>query len=126
MALESIAQFNTPGIRSAWPYWQLPTARWQDEMEMTKLYRELLAMTDREKEATIFANAMIHGLRGHGLHDFCNPTPPLIDQTTFIVMACDELETMKTKIHDTTATIRRPTTSNTKLQSSPSSAGDDT
>jgi len=27
MALESIAQFNTPGTRSAWPYWQLPTAR---------------------------------------------------------------------------------------------------
>ena len=126
MALESMTQFNTPGTRSAWPYWQLPSARWQDEMDMTKLLRELLAMTDREKEATISANAMIHELRGHGLHDFCTPTPPLIDQTTFIAMACNELETMKTKFHDTTATIPRPTTSNTKLQSSPSSAGDDT
>ena len=103
-----------------------PTIRWQDEMEMTKLFSELLAMTDREKEATITANAMIHGLRGHGLHDFCSPIPTLIDQTTFITMACDELETMKIEIHGTTATSPRPTTSNTKLQSSPSSAGDDT
>jgi len=122
MALESIAQFNTPGTPSAWPYWQLSTARWQDEMEMTKLYRELLA----EKEATITANAMLHGLRGHGLHDFCSPIPPLIDQTIFIKMAHDELETIKTKIHETKPTNPRPTTSNTKLQSSPSSAGDDT
>jgi len=92
----------------------------------SKLYRELLAMTDREKEATITANAMIHGLRGHGLHEFRRPIPPLIDQTTFITMACDELETMKTKIHETTATSPTPTSSNNKLQSSPSSAGDDT
>jgi len=125
-ALESIAQFKTPGTLSAWPYWKFPTARWEDEMDMTKLYRELLAKMCREKEATITANTMTHGLRWHGLYDFCSPIPQLINQTTFTEMACDELEKMKTKIYETKSTSPRPTTSITKHQSSPSSAGDDT
>ena len=49
-------------------------------------------MTGREKEATVTANKMQHGLRRHGLHDFCSSTPQLIDQTTFTEMACDEIE----------------------------------
>jgi len=126
LVLETIALFRTPGTLSAWPCWKSPTARWEDKMDMTKLFRELLAMTGREKEATITTNAMLLGLRRHGLHDFCNLIPPLIDQTTFTKMACDELKKMKTKIYETQSTSPRPTTSITKLQSSPSSAGDDT
>jgi len=95
-------------------------------MHMTELFGELLAMTGREKEATITANTILHGLHRHGLHDFCSPIPLLIDQTTFTKMACDELEKMKMKTYETKATSPRPTTSITKLQSSPSSAGDDT
>jgi len=125
MALEFIALFRTPGTLSGWPYWKSSTARWEDIMDMTKLFRELLAMTGREKEATITANTMLLGLRHHGLHDFCNPIPPLIDQTTFNKLACDELQKMKTEISETQSTSPRPTTSITKLQSSPSSAGDD-
>jgi len=97
LALEAIAKFETQGTLSAWPYWKPPTARWEDKLDMTQLCRELLAMTDREKELTITANTMLHGLRRHGLHDFCSPTLQLIDQTTFMEMACDELEKMKTK-----------------------------
>ena len=93
---------------------------------MIELFRELLAMTGREKEATITANTMLHALRRHGLHDFCNPIPPLIDQTTFTKLACDELKRIKIKIYETKSKSPRPTTSITKLQSSPSSAGDDT
>jgi len=126
LALESIALFRTSGTLSAWPYWKLPTARWEDKMDMTELFRELLAMTGREKEATVTANTMLHGLHRHGLHDFCSSTPQLINQTTFTEMACDELEKMKTKIYESKATSPRPITSITKPQSSPSSAGDDT
>ena len=111
MALESIAQFKTPGTLSARPYWKSPTARWEDRIDITELFRELLAMTGREKEATITANTMLHGLRRHGLHDLCSPIPQQIDQTTFTEMACDELEKMKTKTYETKATSPRPTTS---------------
>ena len=83
MALETTAHFRTPGTLSAWPYWKFPTARWEDKMEMTQLFRELLAMTGREKELTITANTMLHELHRHSLHDFCGPTPQQIDQTTF-------------------------------------------
>jgi len=65
MALETIALFKTPGTLSAWTYWKLPTARWEDKSDMTQLFRELLAMTDREKELTITANTMLHGLHRH-------------------------------------------------------------
>jgi len=95
-------------------------------MDMTDFFRELLAMMGQEKEATITANSMLHVLRRHGLHDFCSPTPQLINQTTFTEMACDELEKMKSKTYETKATRPRPITSITKLQSSPSSVGDDT
>jgi len=104
MALESIAQFKTPGTLSTW---------------------ELLAMTGREKEATITANTILHGLRRHGLHDFGSPILQLIDQTTLTEMAC-ELEKMEKKTYKIKTTSPRPTTSITKLQSAPSSAGDDT
>jgi len=97
MALGVIAKFETQGTLSAWPYWKPPTARWEDNLDMTQLFRELLAMTDREKELTITTNTMLHGLHRHGLHESCSPAPPLIDQTTFMEMACDELEKMKKK-----------------------------
>jgi len=126
MALETIALSRTPGTLSAWPYWKSPTARWEDKMDMTELFRELLAMTCREKEATITVNTILLGLCRHGLHDFCNPIAPLINQTTCTKLACDELKKMKTKIYETKSTSPRLTTPITKLQSSPSSAGDDT
>jgi len=97
MALDVIANFETPGTLSAWPYWKPPTARWEDKLDMTQLFRELLAMKDREKELAITANTMLHGLHRHGIHDFCSPTPQLIDQTTFTEMACDELEKVEKK-----------------------------
>jgi len=126
MALETIALFRTPGTLSAWLYWKFPTARWENKMDMTQLFRELLAMTGREKELTITANTMLHGLHRHGLHDFCGSTPQKIDQTTLTEMACDELEKMKTNIYESKAISSSPITPITKPQSSPSSAGVDT
>ena len=41
--------------------------------------RDLLAMTNCEKELTITANTMLQGLHRHGLHDFYSPLPQLID-----------------------------------------------
>ena len=77
---------------------------------MTQLFRELLAMTDREKELTITANTMLQGLHRHGLHDFYSPVPQLIDQTTFTEKACNEIGKIKTKIHKSMATSPTPTT----------------
>jgi len=114
MALESAAFSRTPGTLSAWPYWKPPTARWEDKREMMELFRELLAMAGREKEATITASIMQHVLRRHGLHDFISPTPQLVDRTTFTEMACDEIEKMKTKIYKIEATSPRPISSTTK------------
>jgi len=59
---------------------------------MKQLFRELLAMTGREKELTITSNTMLRGLYRYGLHEFDGQVPPLIDQITFTAMACDELE----------------------------------
>jgi len=126
MALESATLFRTPGTLSAWPYWKPPTARWEDIREMTELFRELLAMAGREKEAAITASTMQQRLRHHNLHDFISPTPKLVDRTTFTEMACDEIDKMKTKIYKIEATSPRPTSPTTEPQSSPSSAGDDT
>ena len=99
MALKTIYNFETIGTLSAWPYWKAPAARWEDIRDMTQLFRELLAMTDREKELTITANTMKQGLHRHGLHEFCSPTPLFIDQSTFTKMAFDEIEKMKLKSH---------------------------
>jgi len=101
MALKAITNFDTLGTLSAWPYWKPPTARWEDKLDMTQLFRELLAMTDHEKELTISANTMLQGLHQHGLHNFCSPLPQLIDQTTFTEMACDEIEKMKKNLRTT-------------------------
>jgi len=125
-ALESAAFFRTPGTLSAWPYWKPPTARWEDKREMTELFRELLAMTGRENEATVTASTVQHGLRRHGLHDFSSPRPQLVNRTTLTEMACDEIEKMKMKIYKTEATSPRPISSTTKPQLCPSSAGGDT
>jgi len=123
MALKTIRNFETIGTLSAWPYWKPPTARWEDIIDMTQLFRELLVMTDCEKELTITANTMKQGLHRHGLREFYSPTPQFINQSTFKKMACDEIEKMKLK------SLKPQTTNHTQTieyQSSPSSAGDDT
>ena len=97
VALESAASFRTPGTLPAWPYWKPSTARWEDKREMMELFRELLAMTGREKEATITASTLQQGLGRHGLHNFISPTSKLVDRTTFTEMACDEIDKMETK-----------------------------
>jgi len=122
MALEVIAKFETKGTLSAWPYWKSLTARWEDGLGMTQLFRELLAMTGREKELTITPNTMLQD----GLHDFCSPAPPLIDQTTFIEMACEEFEKNEKMTHEPQIVRPAPITPSTKSQSSPSLAGDET
>jgi len=62
VALDVIAKFKTKGTLSAWPYWKSPTARWENELGMTQLFRELLVMTGRKKELTITPNTMLQGL----------------------------------------------------------------
>ena len=62
MALKYIQNFETEGTLAAWPYWKSPSARWEDIQEMEKLFGELIAMTDREKELTITASTMKEGL----------------------------------------------------------------
>ena len=123
MALKTIQNFETISTFSAWPYWKPPTARWEDIKDMTQLFRELISMTDREKELTITASTMKQGLHRHGLYGFCSPTPQLIDQATFIIMACDEIAEMKLRNHKPLHTNHPQTTEH---QSSPSSEGDDT
>jgi len=126
MALEAIGKFEIKGTLSAWPYWRSPTARWEDELDMKQLFRELLAMTGREKELAITSNTMLRGLHRYGLHEFDGQVPPLIDQITFIPMACHELEKMKKTIQKPLIARSTPITPITKPQSSPSLAGDDT
>ena len=123
IALKYIQNFETEGTLAAWPYWKSPSARWQDTMEMEKLFHELIAMTDREKEHTITASTMKDGLHRYGLFGFCSPTPQLIDQATFLTMACYELSEMKLRHHNP---LHTTPTQNTEHQSSPSSEGDDT
>jgi len=92
MALKTIQNFETIGTLSAWPYWKAPTARWEDIKDMEQLFGELIAMMDREKELTLItASTMKQGLHRHGLFGFCRPTPQLMNQATFITMACDRL-----------------------------------
>jgi hypothetical protein len=122
-ALKNIQNFETEGTLAAWPYWKSPSARWEDTKEMGKLFYELIAMTDREKELTITASTMKEGLHRYGLFGFCSPTPQLIDQATFITIACDEIAEMKLRCHNPLHTIPPQTTEH---QSSPSSEGDDT
>jgi len=123
IALKNIQNFENEGTLAAWPYWKSPSARWEDTKEMGNLFYELIAMTDREKELTITASTMKEGLHRYGLFGFCSPTPQLIDQATFITIACDEIAEMKLKCHNPLHTIPPQTTEH---QSSPSSEGDDT
>ena len=118
-ARKYIQNFETEGTLAAWPYWKSPSTRWEDIQEMEKLF----AMTDPFKERTITASTMKEGLHRYGLFGFCSPTPQLIDQATFITMACDEIAKMKLRCHNPLHTIPPQTTEH---QSSPSSEGDDT
>jgi len=93
---------------------------------MADLFMELLAMTGREREATITANTMQQGLRRDGLHNFTSLTPDTIDRTTFTETACDEIERMKQQKHRSEAISPLPTSQTTEPQTSPSSWGDDT
>ena len=93
---------------------------------MKQLFRELLAMTGREEELAMTSNTMLRGLHRYGLHEFDGQTPPLIDQITFIEMACEELEKTKKMIHKPLIVRPTPINPSPKPQSSPSLAGDDT
>ena len=125
-ALEALKQFETKDTLSAWPYWRPPTARWEDERDMQLLFRELRAMSGRTSEPTITSSSMSWGLYRYGLHEFDGPLPPLINQATFITIACDEIDKMKKTTLDPPTPRSMPSTPVTKLQSSPSLAGDDT
>jgi len=58
-AQESVTLLEDPGTRSTWPYLKPPTSRREDKRVMTDLFRELLALDGREREATITANTII-------------------------------------------------------------------
>jgi len=125
-ALEALGKFEIEGTLSAWPYWRPPTARWEDERDMKQLFRELRAMTGREKELTIASSTTLWGLYRYGLHEFDGQVPLQIDQIAFTTMACDQLEKKKKTTYKSLIARPTPTTPVTKPQSSPSSAGDDT
>jgi len=126
VALEVLGKFAIKDTLSAWQYWKPPTARWEDERDMIQLFRELRAMSGREKEFTIASSTMLWGLYRYGLHEFDGQVPPQIDQITFTKMACDELEKMEKTTHKSLTVRPTPPTPVTKPQSSPSLAGDDT
>ena len=92
---------------------------------MTDLFRELLALDGREREATITANAMQQGLRRYGLYSFASPTQDPADRTTFTELACDEIDKMKSQLHKSEAISPLLTSLTTELQSFPPSGGDD-
>ena len=125
-AQEALDKFETEDTLSAWPYWRLPTARWEDERDMKLLFRELRAMSGRASEPTITPGSMLWGLYRYGLHEFDGPTPSLIDQATFIKIACDEIGKMKKTTPNPPTPRPTPSTPVTKPQSSPSLEGDDT
>ena len=67
------------------------TSRREDKRAMTDLFRELMALDGREREATITANTMQQGLGRNGLYGFTRPTQDPADRTTFTELACDEI-----------------------------------
>ena len=83
----------------------------------------LLLVQNPMNQATYDSGKAKEGLHRYGLFGFCSPTPQLIDQATFITMACDEIAEMKLRCHNPLHTIPPQTTEH---QSSPSSEGDDT
>ena len=93
---------------------------------MADLFMELLAMTGREREATITANTMQQGLRRDGLHNFTSLTPDTIDRTTFMETACDEIERMKQQKHRSEAISPLPKSQSSEPQSSSPEGADDT
>jgi len=125
-AMGALKKLETKDTLSAWPYWRPPTARWEDERDLQLLFRELRAMAGRTSDPTITSSSMSWGLYRYGLHQFDGPTPPLIDQATFIKIACDEMEKMKKVTLNPPTPRPTPPTPVTKPQSSPSLAGDDT
>jgi len=125
-ALGALEKFETKDTLSAWPYWRPPTARWEDERDLQVLFRELRAMAGRTSDPTITLSSMSWGLYRYGLHQIDGPIPPLIDQATFIKIACDEIDKMKKATLNPPTPRPTPPTPVTKPQSSPSLAGDDT
>jgi len=93
---------------------------------MTDLFRELLALDGRERDATITANTMQQGLRRYGLYGFISPTQDPADRISFTELACDEIDKMKSQLHKSEAISPLPTPLTTEPQSSPPSGGDDT
>jgi len=125
-ALGALEKFDTKDTLSAWPYWRPPTAHWEDERDLKLLFRELRAMSGRASDPTITSSSMSWGLHRYGLHEFDGPTPPLIDQDTFIQIACAEIDKMKKTTLNPPTPRPTPPTPVTKPQSSPSLAGNDT
>ena len=125
-ALGALEKFETMDTLLAWPNWRPPTARWEDERDMKLLFREFRAMSVRASDPTITSTSMSWGLYRYGLHKFDGPTPPLIDQATFIKIAWDEIDKMKKATPNPPTPRPTPPTPVTKPQSSPSLAGDDT
>ena len=87
-----------PGTRSTWPGWSPPTSRREDKREMTDLFKKILFMAGREREATITANTMQQGLRRYGLYGFTSNTQDPADRTTFTELACDKIDKVITVI----------------------------
>jgi len=117
------AEVNPPVPLPELPTWQsfkATSARMAREEARAKY------VTKEKKELTITPNTMLRGLHRCGLHEFDGPASPIIDQITFIAMACEEHEKMKKTIHKPLNVRPTPITPSTKPQSSPSSAADDT
>ena len=112
------AEVNPPVPLPELPTWQSFKAT---SARMTREEARAKYVTKEKKELTIAPNTMLQGLHRYGLHEFCDPAPPRIDQTTFIEMACEELGKMK-KITHKPQIVSTPST---KPQSSPSLAGDE-
>jgi len=125
-AQEIVTLLEDAGTQSTRPNWRPPTSRQKDMRAMTDLFRELLALDGREREATITANTMQQGLRRYGLNGFTSPTQYPADRTTFTELARDEIDKMKSQLHKSEDISPLPTSLTTELQSSPPSGGDDT
>jgi len=107
------AEVNPPVPLPELPTWQTFKAT---SARMAREEARAKYVTKKTKELTIAPNTMLQGLHRYGLHEFCGPAPPLIEQTTFIEMACDELGKMKKTTHKPQIVRPTPITPSTKPQ----------
>jgi len=69
MALEVIANVETQGTLSAWPYWKPPAARWEDKLDMTP---QLIDQTTLTEMACDEIEKMKKNLRSTGYEPYTN------------------------------------------------------